>query len=75
MKQMTCNELGGACDCTFEAESFEEIAQLSRNHGIEMLKNGDAPQRDAMNKMQELMQDPKAMQDWMDEKRALFAAR
>jgi len=75
MKQMTCNELGGACDSTFEADSFEEIAQLSRNHGMEMLKNRDAPHRDAMNKMQELMQDPKAMQDWMDEKRALFAAR
>ena len=27
MKQMTCNELGGACDSTFEADSFEEIAQ------------------------------------------------
>ncbi len=75
MKQMTCNELGGACDCTFEADSFEEIAQLSRNHGIEMLKNGDAPHRDALNKIQELMQDSIAMQDWMDKKRALFAAR
>ena len=55
MKQMTCNELGGACDSTFEADSFEEIEQLSRNHGMEMLKNGDAPHRDAMNKMHELM--------------------
>ena len=28
MKRMTCNELGGACNEEFNAETFEEIAEL-----------------------------------------------
>ena len=28
MKTMTCNQLGGACNQTFSAETFDEIADL-----------------------------------------------
>ncbi len=27
---MTCKQLGGACDATFSANTFEEIAELSK---------------------------------------------
>ena len=43
MKKMTCNELGGACDLEFKAETFEEMAELSKNHGMEMFQKGDQP--------------------------------
>ena len=33
---MTCSQLGGACDKIFKAESFQEIAELSKQHGTEM---------------------------------------
>ena len=50
MKSMTCNQLGGACDKAFHASSFEEIAEQSKKHGIEMFQKGDKPHLEAMNK-------------------------
>ncbi len=74
MKTMTCQQLGGACEQTFTASSFEEIAKLSEAHGIEMFKAGDKAHLDAMNNMRQLMQTPENMVKWMDEKRAVFDA-
>jgi len=74
MKKMTCQELGGACDLTFTAETFDEIAQLSQEHGKAMFQQGDPAHLEAMNQMMALMQDPNAMKDWMDAKKAEFAA-
>ena len=41
MKTMTCNQLGGACEEQFHANSFEEIAEMSKKHGMEMFQKGD----------------------------------
>ncbi|MGB0868259.1 MAG: DUF1059 domain-containing protein [Flavobacteriales bacterium] len=71
---MTCKQLGGACNVIFEASTFEEMAELSKNHGMEMFQQKDQDHLAAMQKMQELMQDPKAMQKWFDDKRAEFEA-
>ena len=70
MKTMTCNQLGGACDEKFQAETFEEMAELSKNHGMENM--GDQAHQEAMNKMMVLMQRPTGLQEFMDEKEALF---
>ncbi|MBV1924153.1 MAG: DUF1059 domain-containing protein [Flavobacteriaceae bacterium] len=74
MKTMTCNQLGGTCDLEFKANTFEEMKQLSQQHGMEMFQKNDAAHLEAMNKMRTLMQsaDSDAMQQWMDEKRAMF---
>ena len=48
MKTMTCRQLGGACDMEFHAETFEEMAELSRQHGMEMYKKGDPAHLEAM---------------------------
>lgn len=69
---MTCNQLGGACELEFKAETFEEIAALSKQHGTEMFHAKDKPHLDAMDKMRELMQSPDKMKAWFDNKRALF---
>lgn len=69
---MTCNQLAGACDLEFHAETFEEMAQLSQRHGTEMFNKGDEAHLKAMEKMKEKMSDPQAMQDWMEEKRREF---
>ncbi|NHF60839.1 DUF1059 domain-containing protein [Flavobacteriaceae bacterium TP-CH-4] len=74
MKTMTCNQLGGACDQAFHAETFEEIAELSKKHGMEMFQKGDEAHLAAMGKMQELMKTPEAMQTWFDNKRKEFEA-
>ena len=74
MKKMTCRQLGGACDKTFKAETFDEMAKLSKTHAMEMYQAGDAAHIEAMTQMSELMSDPDSMQQWMDEKRAEFEA-
>ena len=35
VKTMTCRQLGGACDAVFRAQSFEDMAKLSKQHGME----------------------------------------
>jgi len=75
MKTMTCNQLGGACNVEFKADSFDEIASLSEQHAMEMLKQQDQPHLDAMSQMQKLMKDPAAMQSWFDSKRQIFDDR
>jgi predicted small metal-binding protein len=74
MKTMTCKQLGGACDKEFHANSFEEIAEQSKKHGMEMFQKGDKAHLDAMNEMRGLMKDPKAMEEWFENKRKEFDA-
>ncbi|MEO7923489.1 MAG: hypothetical protein ABIR30_07415 [Chitinophagaceae bacterium] len=74
MKTMTCKQLGGACDQEFHAASFEQIAELSKKHGMEMFQKGDEAHLNAMNDMKELMKTPEAMKTWFDNKRKEFDA-
>jgi len=71
---MTCKQLGGACDKEFRANSFDEIAEQSKKHGMEMFQKGDQAHINAMNQMRELMKTPDAMNDWFDNKRKEFDA-
>ena len=72
MKTMTCNQLGGACNIEFQASTFEEMAELSKKHGMEMFNSGDENHLIAMQKMQELMQSTNAMNEWFEGKRREF---
>lgn len=75
MKTMTCNQLGGACDKAFTAATFDEMVELSKQHGMEMFQSQDEAHLAVMGKMALLMQDPAAMQAWFDERRAEFEAQ
>ncbi|MCP4595216.1 DUF1059 domain-containing protein [Neptuniibacter sp.] len=72
MKSMTCKQLGGACNLEFNADTFEEIAELSKQHGIEMYQQQDTAHLEALKKMGELMQNPAEMKNWYDAKRREF---
>lgn len=74
MKKMTCKQLGGACDLEFQANTFEEMAELSKNHGMEMFQKQDQAHLEAMGKISELMQSPQAMTRWMEARRKEFEA-
>ena len=50
MKTMTCKDLAGACDAEFHAETFDEMAELSKKHGMEVLEQGDQSHIEAMGK-------------------------
>jgi hypothetical protein len=72
MKTMTCKQLGGACDKEFQATTFEEIVEISKNHGMEMRE--DLDHQKAMQEMIELMGNPDSMKEWMENKKKEFDA-
>ena len=73
---MTCKQLGGpeTCDKEFHAATFEEMAKLSKQHGMEMFQKGDEEHIKVMNKMKEHMNDPDAMKNYMESKKKIFDA-
>ena len=72
MKTMTCKQLGGACDMNFHANSFDEIAKMSKAHGMEMYQKGDEAHLKAMNEMKNMMEQPHKMQEWFESKKKEF---
>jgi hypothetical protein len=74
MKTMTCKQLAGACDLAFHAETFGEMAELSKKHGMEMYQNGDEPHVKAMETMTEKMNDPEEMNRWYQSVQDQFIA-
>lgn len=74
MKTMTCKQMGGACDETFSAETFEEMAELSKAHGMEMFQKQDAAHLAIMNEMKSVMEKEGGMEEYIAEKRRAFDA-
>ena len=72
MKTMTCNQLAGACDKKFTAETFEEISEMSKAHGMEMFETLDKDHLEAMEKMKEI--GPEGYGAFFEEKRKEFDA-
>ena len=72
MKTMSCKQLGGACDLEFRAKTFDEMAELSKQHGMEMYQKNDEAHLNAMRDMQELMKTPGAMEAWFEGKKEEF---
>ena len=71
---MTCKQLGGACELAFHADSFDEIAAQSKQHGMEMFQKVDQPHLEAMTAMKTMMQSPTDMQAWFEARRKEFEA-
>ena len=74
MKTIKCKQLGGACDKEFRANTFEEAAEISKQHAMEMLQQKDEAHLKAMGEMQELMQEPETMAAWFENKKREFNA-
>ena len=72
MKSMTCRQLGGACDKIFQGNTFEEVAELSKQHGMEMFQTKDVAHLIIIHEMQELMEIPGEMEKWLQSKRQAF---
>ena len=69
---MTCKQLSGACYKEFHAKTFEEMAELSKKHGMEMYQKGDEEHIKVMKEMMELMQNANSMKKCMDSMRREF---
>ncbi|MBV1872220.1 MAG: DUF1059 domain-containing protein [Gammaproteobacteria bacterium] len=72
MKTMNCKQLGGACDKAFHANTFEEMSELSKQHGMEMHQKQDAAHLKAMQEMGALMKSPEEMNKWFESKKQEF---
>ena len=72
MKQLSCNDLGGACDEIFTANTFDEIAKLSQAYGKEKIQQKDVSHLEAAKAMAEVMADNEKMQAWMTEMKNKF---
>lgn len=58
----------------FQANTFDKITELSKNHGMDMYQKQDAEHLEAMGKMNELMKQPQALQAWFETKKKEFNA-
>lgn len=74
MKTMTCKQLGGACDASFQGTTLDEIAALSQVHAQQMFQQQDVAHLQAMEKVTLMMQKPLAMQAWFELKKQEFDA-
>ena len=74
MKTMTSKQLGGACDKTFQAETFEEMIAMHQEYVRAMIEAQDEAHIKAMEDMKVLMSSPEAMQAWFESKRREFEA-
>lgn len=74
MKTIKCKHLGGACDKEFRADTFEEVVEISKQHGKEMFQQKDEAHLKVMGEMQELMQKPEDMAAWFENKKREFNA-
>lgn len=74
MKTMTCSQLGGACEKGFQANTFDEMTEMAKQHGMEMFQTKDGAHLKAMHEMQTLMQKPEAMKEWFESKKREFDA-
>ncbi|MFZ1721879.1 MAG: DUF1059 domain-containing protein [Microgenomates group bacterium] len=63
-------EIDGDTWMEFHAETFEDMARLSQQHGGQM--TADPAHATTMADMSRMMQDPTAMQAWMHNKQAEF---
>lgn len=72
MKTMTCKQMGGACEEKFSAETFAEMVELSKKHGMEMFQKGDEAHLQVMAELKELMQKPGAIEEYIAKKKQAF---
>jgi hypothetical protein len=74
MKTMTCRQMGGACDLQFHGSTFDQMAEQSQKHGMEMMLKGDPAHLAAMDEMRKIMKGPGGLGAWFNTKREEFEA-
>lgn len=74
MKTMKCKQLGGpeSCNQKFQAETFEEIAEMSKKHGMQMFQKEDKDHLEGMKIMKEKMKNPEDFQNWYNQRKKEF---
>ncbi len=61
MKKMTCRQMKGGCDKEYQGENFAEIQIQHEKHLQEMAQKGDADHYDSIDAMNEMRDNPEAL--------------
>lgn len=70
---MTCQQLAGACDQQFHAETFQDLGEMSKKHAMEMAEKGDKAHIEKMEEMKNnYITKPEAVKIWFEEKQKEF---
>lgn len=74
MKTMTCQQMGGPCDFSMQANTADEMMQQGEQHLNDMAAKGDEGHVQAKAMMDEAAQDPAKGAEWFAKFTSDFAA-
>ena len=74
MKTMTCKQMGGPCDASFQGKTADEVIKAQDKHLKEMAAGGDEAHKPAAKEMQERWKHPIAVMGWNKKTKKDFAA-
>ena len=71
---MTCKQMGGPCDTSFQGSTADEVIKAQDKHLKEMVANGDEAHNDALQEMKGRWKNPLSGMKWYLKVRKDFAA-
>lgn len=74
MKTMTCKQMGGPCDASFQGEKADGVIKAQDKHLKEMVAGGDETHRSALESMRGRWKNPIAGMGWYRSTKKAFAA-
>jgi hypothetical protein len=74
MKAMTCKQMGGPCDASFQGKTANEVIKAQDAHLKEMVAKGDETHRSALKSMQDRWKHPVSGMGWYRRTKKAFAA-
>jgi predicted small metal-binding protein len=74
MKAMTCSEMGGPCDRTFQGETADEVIKAMDKHLKEAVAGGDQTHQAALQAMKGRWKNPIKGMGWYMKTKKDFAA-
>jgi predicted small metal-binding protein len=70
MKNMTCKQMGGACDMKISGDSAQEMMNNGAKHLRESTEEGD---KKALQMMNDMQRSPEEQRKWQEEFERMFA--
>lgn len=73
MRTMTCRQMGGPCDASFQGTKADEVIKAQDGHLKEMVAKGDETHQDALKSMQDRWKHPVSGMGWYRKTKKAFA--
>jgi len=71
---MYCKDFDGPCDLKFQGETLDAIAEKVRDHSHSLAHKGDHEHKAALNKLEEILDNPDQSKSWIKKKQSEFDA-